>query len=139
MAIILLDSCVIFDHLNGRNRRTESLSKPIEQGHILACCSVNITEVFAGLRAGEERITESFLDSLEYLPVSAKIARQAGMLRQEWRAKGQTLSFSDVKIAAVALSNAAPLLTDNLKHFPMEELVIYPMPEDRSDSIPPRG
>jgi predicted nucleic acid-binding protein len=56
------------------------------------------------------------------------IARQAGLLRRDWQKKGQTLSYTDVTIAAVALSNRAPLLTDNLKHFPMPELLIVAMP-----------
>ena len=46
-----------------------------------------------------------------------------------WRAKGQALSYTDVTIAAVALSNETPLLTDNRKHFPMPELELLPLLE----------
>jgi predicted nucleic acid-binding protein len=53
MAVILLDSSVIFDHLNGRHGRSEFLEQLIDQGHILACCPVNVTEVYAGLRPDE--------------------------------------------------------------------------------------
>lgn len=129
MATILLDTSVILDHLNGRYGRTEFLDQLIEQGHVLACCPVNITEVYAGIRPGEESKTEGFIDSLECLPVTPAIARQAGLLRRDWRTKGQTLSYTDVTIAAVALANQAPLLTDNRKHFPMPELQLVPLPE----------
>jgi predicted nucleic acid-binding protein len=128
MAILLLDSSVIFDHLNGRFGRSEFLAKLIEQGNILACCPVNLTEVYAGLRAGEEAKTEAFLGALEYLPVTPEIARQAGLLRRDWQKKGHTLSYTDVTIAAVALANDVPLLTDNLKHFPMPELRLPALP-----------
>src|SRR5260370_32302348 len=128
MAIVLLDTSVIFDHLNGRYGRTAFLDQLIEQGHVLACCPVNITEVYAGLRPGEEARTQGFIDSLECLPVTPAIARQAGLLRRDWRAKGQTLSYTDVTIAAVALSNQVPLLTDNRKHFPEEGLELWPLP-----------
>jgi predicted nucleic acid-binding protein len=128
MATILLDTSVIFDHFNGRRGRTEFLDQLIQQGHILACCSVNITEVYAGLRRGEEAKTEAFIDSLEYLPVTPAIAQQAGLLRRDWQKKGQTLSYTDVTIAAIALTNATPLLTDNRKHFPMPELQLVAMP-----------
>jgi tRNA(fMet)-specific endonuclease VapC len=128
MAIVLLDSSVIFDHLNGRFGRTEFLDHLVEQGHVLACCSVNITEVYAGLRPGEEDKTGAFLNSLEYLPVTPAIARQAGLLRRDWQKKGQTLSYSDVTIAAVALGGQVPLLTGNRKHFPMPELQLIPLP-----------
>jgi predicted nucleic acid-binding protein len=131
MALILLDTSVIFDHLNGRCGRTEFLEQLIAQGHILACCPVNITEVYAGLRPGEETKTDAFMNSLEYLPVTPAIARQAGLLRRDWQKKGQTLSYTDVTIAAVALSGEVPLLTGNRKHFPMPELQLLPLPEHR--------
>ena len=129
MATVLLDSSVIFDHLNGRKRRSEFLAQLIDQGHILACCSVNVTEVYAGLRAGEEKGTAAFLESLHFLPVTPDIARQAGLLRRDWRTRGHTLSYADVTIAAVALTNRSPLLTDNRKHFPRAELKLLPLPE----------
>jgi predicted nucleic acid-binding protein len=129
MATILLDSSVIFDHLNGRFGRTQFLDQLVEQGHVLACCPVNFTEVYAGLRPGEEDKTAAFLNSLEYLPVTPEIARQAGLLRRDWQKKGQTLSYTDVTIAAVALSGEVPLLTDNRKHFPMPELQLLPLPD----------
>lgn len=122
MATILLDTSVILDHLNGRAGRTASLGQLLDQGNLLACCPVNLTEVYAGLRPGEEERTKAFLDSLDFLPVTAEIAIRAGLLRRDWRQKGQTLSFSDVTIAAVAIANRTPLLTDNRKHFPMPEL-----------------
>jgi predicted nucleic acid-binding protein len=90
MSIVLLDTSVMFDHLNGRYGRTEFLDQLIEQGHVLACCPVNITEVYAGLRSGEETKTDAFLNSLECLPVTPAIARQAGLLRRDWQKKGQT-------------------------------------------------
>jgi predicted nucleic acid-binding protein len=130
MAVILLDSSVIFDHLNGRFGRTEFLDQLVaQQGHVLAGCPVNFTEVYAGLRPGEEDRTAAFLNSLEYLPVTPEIARQAGLLRRDWQKKGQTLSYTDVTIAAVALSHRVPLLTDNRKHFPMPELQLIPLPD----------
>ena len=128
MALILLDSSVIFDHLNGRFGRTRFLQQLIDQGYVLACCAVNVTEVYAGLRVEEEERTAAFLNSLEYLSVTAGIAREAGLLRRDWHKKGQTLSYTDVTIAAVALSNEVPLLTDNRKHFPMPELQLFPLP-----------
>lgn len=130
MATILLDTSVIFDHLNGRYARTEFLDQLLDDGHILACCAINVTEVYAGLRTGEELKTDTFLNSLEYLPITATIARHAGLLRRDWRTKGQTLSYTDLTIAAVALSNEAPLLTDNRKHFPMPELQLLPLPRN---------
>ena len=84
--------------------------------------------MYAGLRSGEEDKTAAFLNSMDYLPVTPEIARQAGLLRRDWQKKGPTLSYTDVTIAAVALSNRVSLLTDNRKHYPMPELQLLPLP-----------
>jgi predicted nucleic acid-binding protein len=131
MATILLDTSVIFDHLNGRGGRTEYLDDLLQQGHMLASCPVNFTEVYAGIRPGEEEPTKAFLDSLVFFPVTSEIATRAGLLRRDWRRKGQTLSYADVTIAAVALTHGLALLTDNRKHFPMPELKLFPLPAAR--------
>lgn len=128
MSTILLDTSVIFDHLNGRSGRTEYLDDLLRQGHMLACCPVNFTEVYSGLRPGEEEKTKAFLMSLEFYPVTQEIATEAGLLRRDWRQKGQTLSYTDVTIAAVAVANGLGLLTDNRKRFPMPELNLFPLP-----------
>ena len=128
MATILLDTSVILDHLNDRLSRTEFLDRLLQQDNLLACCPVNITEVYAGLRAGEEAKTKAFFETLEFIPVTPEVAERAGLLRRDWRQKGQTLSYSDVTIAAVALANGLPLLTDNQKHFPMSELTLLELP-----------
>ena len=88
MATLLLDTSVILDHLNGRNGRPAFLDSLILQGHVLAICPVNITEVYAGLRPGEEGKTENLIRSLEFLNVTAGIARHAGLLRR-WTWLGQ--------------------------------------------------
>jgi len=128
MSTILLDTSVIFDHLNGRKGRPEFLERLIYQGHMLACCPVTVTEVYAGLRPGEETKTKAFLESLVFLPISADVARMAGLLRRDWRRKGHTLSYTDVTIAAIAIANRLPLLSDNRKHFPMPEIELLPLP-----------
>jgi predicted nucleic acid-binding protein len=128
MAVILLDTSVMFDHLNGRLGRTEYLERLIDQGHLLACCPVNITEVYSGLRPGEETKTKEFLNSLEFFPITPEIAMRAGLLWRDLRLKGHTLSFTDVIIAATAIANSLTLLTHNRKHFPMPEAELYPLP-----------
>jgi predicted nucleic acid-binding protein len=124
----LLDSNVIIDSLNSRKDRPRLLAELAGRGILLACCSVNVTEVYMGMRVGEEAKTERLLHSLEFYPVSWEAARLAGDLFRQWQRKGQTLALSDVTIAAVAIANRLPLMTDNLKHFPMPELQILALP-----------
>ena len=128
MATILLDSCVIFDFLNGKRRRREFLEKLLDRGHVLACCAVNVTEVYTGMRESEEIRTEQFLSSLEFFPIGQEVAKLAGVLRREWKGLGHDLSYTDVNIAAIAIYHDVALLTGNSKHFPMPQIELYPLP-----------
>lgn len=132
----LLDSNVIIDTLNGRHERPRLLAELSQRDILLACCSINVTEVYMGMRAGEEVKTKKLLGSLEFYPVTWEAAQLAGDLFRQWRQKGQTLTLSDVTIAAVALTQKLVLVTDNKKHFPMVELQILPLPRVAERSGP---
>jgi predicted nucleic acid-binding protein len=128
VATCLLDSGIIMDALNGKRGRRETIDQLVQDGAEMACCSINVTEVYAGLRPSEEAKTERLLRSLKFYPVTWEIAKQAGDILNAYRQRGRTLSLPDVTVAAVALTNDLILLTGNAKDFPMPELQIYPMP-----------
>ena len=129
MATYLLDSSIIIDTLNGKRGRHILLGELLRHGHLLACCSVNVTEVYAGMKPSEAARTDEFLRSLEYYDVTWEIARRAGLLKRDYARRGITLALGDATIAAVALTNRLPLLTDNVRHYPMKELEFYPLPQ----------
>jgi hypothetical protein len=87
--------------LNDRNGRPQVLAQLSHQDIVLACCAVNVTEIHMGVRPGEQAKTEAI----------------------------HTLSYTDVTIAAVALTHGLVLVTDNQKHFPMPELPVLTPPE----------
>jgi predicted nucleic acid-binding protein len=129
MATFLLDTSVIIDTINGKRNRARLLRELLQQGHLLACCPINVIEVYAGLRASEETLTQEFLESLQYYPIIWPIARLAGLLKRDHARKGVSLAATDVTIAAVAIHNQLTLITDNLKHYPMKDLNLYPLPK----------
>jgi len=100
----------------------------LKRGHLLACCPVNVTEVYAGMGQKEEAATEEFLRSLEYYHLTWPVARLAGLLKRDYGRKGTTVTIADATIAAVALAHDLTLMTDNVRDFPMKELVLYPLP-----------
>ncbi|MEK7407573.1 MAG: type II toxin-antitoxin system VapC family toxin [Acidobacteriota bacterium] len=124
----LLDTNVIIDALNGKRGRGALLKRLLLEGSVLGCCAVNIAEVYAGMRPQEEERTREFFRSLEYHDITPAIARQGGLLKRDWRRKGLTLSVLDTLVAAVALEYNLTLLTDNVKHFPMPEIRLFPLP-----------
>ena len=128
MATYLLDTSVLIDALLGRRGRDTLLKELLLEGHLLACCPINVAEIYAGMRPQEEARTEQFLRSLRYYDLSWEVARRAGLLKGDSARRGITLTLADAMTAAVALSYRLPLLTDNVKHFPMKDLELYPLP-----------
>ena len=128
MAIFLLDTTVIIDAIKGKRGRNQLLDDLLAQHNLLACCSINVTEIYAGMRTHEAPVTEALLRSFKFYEVSWEVARLAGELKNEWAKKGYTLFLPDATIAAVAITHGLPLLTDNRKDFPMPELQFFPLP-----------
>ncbi|MGH9659173.1 MAG: type II toxin-antitoxin system VapC family toxin [Bryobacteraceae bacterium] len=121
----LLDTSVIVDAINNKRRRRELLHNLLTAGSDLGCCTIHVIEVYSGMHSHEERITSDFLDSFEYYDVTRQIARLAGELRYAWARKGHALSLADSAVAAVALHHNLALITDNRKHYPMPEIILY--------------
>lgn len=128
MSTYLLDTSVIIDALNRKRGRRQLLESLLDAGDTLACSAMTVTEIFAGIRPREFEITERFLYSLEHYALDSELARLAGLLKNEWAAKGRTLGVADVIIAATALAHGLVLMTDNVRDFPMPQLTLYAPP-----------
>ncbi len=113
----LLDTTVLIDALRGRNERKQLLAELVLSGHTLATSAMNIGEVFAGMRTGEEAKTELLLSNLEVYPITPAIARRGGGTKSEWARKGKTFSLADMLVAATAMEHGLILMTDNHKDF----------------------
>jgi predicted nucleic acid-binding protein len=127
MTRFLLDTTVIIDVLSERRNRLALIRDLIAQQHELACCPVNVTEVYTGMRAVESGKTERLLRSLAYIPISFDAARLAGELRQNWLRKGKIFSVPDMIIAAICITEKLTLVTDNRKDFAMPEVKLHPL------------
>ncbi len=125
MATYFLDTSVIIDALNARNGRPALLERLLRESHLLACCPINVAEIYAGVRPKEEARTEAFLKSLELLALDWESAQLAGLFKRDWARRGVALSVADCVIAAAAVRHGCTLITDNAKHFPMRELTLY--------------
>jgi predicted nucleic acid-binding protein len=118
----------LIDAINRKRGRWELLRTLVEAGNDLACSTITVAEIYAGMRAHEAARTESFLEGMEPYDIDWELARYAGLLKNEWAQQGRTLSVPDVLIAATALAYRLVLMTDNRKDFPMPELALYPLP-----------
>lgn len=123
----LLDSTVIVDLINNRRNRRRIVGE-IAAGGMLTCSVISVAEIYAGIRPKEEAVTHQVLSSLVQYEVTAAIAMRAGYLKNILARQGITILLPDAMIAATAIENRLILVTDNVKHFPMPEIKLYPLP-----------
>lgn len=119
MAVVLLDTSILIDHLRGQVGATDALRDAAGRGHQLAASVLTRVEVLAGMRPSEERATRRLLDILDWVDVDEAVAEDAGRLANYYLRSHPGIDPVDYVIAATADRLDAILWTRNLKHFPM--------------------
>lgn len=119
----VIDTDIVIDFLRRRDYARKLLEAWAETG-LLAISTLTHLEVYQGMKSSEEKATNIFLDGLTSVPVDVPVARRAGKILRGLRARGVTISMGDAIIAATALEANAPLLTNNVEHYPFAELKV---------------
>jgi len=119
----LIDTDIAIDYLRRLDYAQGLLDYWAGEG-LLAISTLTHLEIYQGMKTGEEGATNAFLDGLISVVVDIPIARQAGSMLGELRSKGMTIGIADAIIAATALHFGAPLLTNNLEHYPFPNLKV---------------
>ena len=119
----LLDTDIVIDFLRRRDYARKLLENWAGEG-LLAISTLTHLEIYQGMKSGEEEGTNVFLDGLISVAVDVPIARRAGRMIGELRSKGVTAGIADSIIAATALQLDAPLLTNNVEHYPFTDLKV---------------
>ena len=123
MALILVDTCIVIDHLRNRAEATAFLKQ--FDGRPLVSV-LTLAELQAGVRNRED---EALLDRLiadwPVVPLDAPTARLGGSL---WRHFGPShgTGIVDAMPAATAQRERARFATINRKHFPMLDDLLVP-------------
>jgi predicted nucleic acid-binding protein len=113
-----VDTSVLIDYLRGHRPAAVILENYRAAGPLHAS-EITRLEVLAGMRAGEEGATHSLLSTLIWHVVDSIVAEEAGALGQRWLPTHHTIDSADLAIAATAQLTGLPLLTKNVRHFPM--------------------
>lgn len=119
----LIDTDIAIDYLRRRDYAQKLLDYWAGEG-LLAISTLTHLEIYQGMKTSEEGATNAFLDGLISVVVDIPIARRAGSMLGELRSKGVTIGIADAIIAAMALHFGAPLLTNNLEHYPFPNLKV---------------
>lgn len=114
---MLFDTSVLIAHLRGDARATDLLlSVPTIDRMASVLARV---EIEGGMRTGERASVAGLINGLRLLPVTDAIARRAGEHLRRYRRSHVGIDLVDYLVAATAEAYDAPLLTLNVRHFPM--------------------
>lgn len=113
---LLLDTCVVIDHLRARPVAVAFVTALEAQP---AVCVATVAEVLSGLRSQKEAAgVRRFFASTRLIGIDEAVAIQAGNLLRHYRAS-HGLDLPNAIIAATAEHLGLKLATLNVKHYPM--------------------
>ena len=121
---ILLDSDVIIDALRGRRTTIDEIVAVEREGVPTYCCAIAWAEIFAGLRPGEEAMTEGFFHARGEVVIDSVTGRRAGAYLSRY-ARSHGVEIADALVAAAAASTGLRLWTLNRRHYPMADVKFY--------------
>jgi predicted nucleic acid-binding protein len=124
---VLLDTSVLINLLHERRAHVNLIRDLVLRGFILTTSSVNIAELYAGMRASEEQETAELLAAIRCLPLTPVIGQKAGEMTAARRQIGRTHSLYDMMIAATAMEYGYSLVTDNVKDFEIPGIELLPV------------
>ncbi len=130
---LVLDTNVIVQHLRGKPKESELISK-LQETSDLATTIINSYELYFGAyKSRNSKINlgaaKGFLQSIEVLDFDDRCADKAGQVMAKLEGAGHVLDPRDIFIGTIALENGYSVLTRNVKHFERipDLLVINPM------------
>ena len=119
----LIDTDILIEYLRGSEPATEFL-EGLDGDLVIS--AISVAELFSGAMGSEELAAlDQFMLAFEVIPVDEQLARQGGILRQEYHPSHGT-GLADALIAASAMAGGAELPTFNKRHYPMVEGVRVP-------------
>ena len=118
---VLFDSDVIIEILRGEPDIVDAVAALEATGTPTYCSPINQAEIYAGIRPGEEAMTEAFFRARGEVLLDAEVGRKAGVYLAR-HAASRGVRIADALIAAAATVSGLRLWTLNRRHYPMEDL-----------------
>jgi predicted nucleic acid-binding protein len=121
---VYVDSDILIWHLRGERRAATLLRRLARAADAeLWTGAMQRAEVVFFMRPHEEAATVSFLSRLHTQPVTKAIVDRAGALYRRWHPSHGS-GVNDALLAATAESTGGKIVTQNVKHYPMPDVVV---------------
>jgi predicted nucleic acid-binding protein len=113
---ILPDTDVLVDFLRGYSKAVDFVNAHYAR---IILSSIVVAELYAGVKGdAESAILQDFISLFRVVPVSAEIARAAGLYKRDY-GPSHGVGLADAVLAATAQAENAELKTLNTRHYPM--------------------
>jgi predicted nucleic acid-binding protein len=121
---VVYDSDVIIEILR-RQTAVVDAARDLEQSGVPTYCTpIAWAEVHAGVRPGEEPITQEFFEARGEVVIDATIGRRAGAYLARY-SRSHGVEIADALVASAAATAGLRLWTLNRKHYPMPDVHFY--------------
>lgn len=125
MSGVLVDSDVLIEVLRGRKPEPGRIwTDLVNSGSQLFFSPVTLAEIRHGMRGGEGETMERALSSMTCVPIDLEIGARAGDYLRAFHAS-HAVALGDALIAATASIHQLELWTQNRKHFPMKDVIMF--------------
>ena len=125
---MLLDSDVVIEILRGKRHIEDAASELQRRGVHTYCTAITWAEVYAGIKRGEEQLTEDFFNARGEVVIDARTGRRAGAYLASF-SRSHGVDMADAMIAAAASTSGLRLWTLNRRHYPMRDLHFWEPPK----------
>lgn len=123
---LLLDTDVIINLLKKHPETVERFIALSERGTIFLLSPIVIAEIYAGAFKREHPQIETFFSLCQPLTLDGEVARMTGHYANRYRKAFQGISLEDYFLAATARQQRCPFWTGNRKHYPMDDIDLFP-------------
>jgi predicted nucleic acid-binding protein len=113
---VLPDTDILVDFFRGHEKAVSFIRK-YDSDIILS--AMVVAELYAGVKGeSEEAVLGEFVSLFRIVPVTAEIARSAGLYKRDY-GTSHGVGLADAVLAATARAENTELKTLNTKHYPM--------------------
>ncbi len=115
--MIVVDTDVLIDSLNGKDPSSERVSREIRNG-TLATTTITPLALLSGAQTGRALDSGSKLHGARQLrPLDEEPGATAATIRRDLEGQGGAIGMADYLIAGICRTRSRPLLTRNRSHF----------------------
>ncbi len=122
---LVLDSNIVIDLLKNSPAVVHAFLRLTQAKTRFLLSPIVVAEVYAGAFEREHKTVEALFSLCERIDMDHATGEQAGRYAHRYAKAYQGIALEDFMLAATAHVQRCPLWTQNRKHFPMADIVLF--------------